>query len=123
MSDTYFIRGTISVQVGGGTSMLLVTPCAGFLTPDKKKAIAFPIPSETSNPPEAFTKAVLIGLKEGKTFPCKYGAEGITLCLPALISLAAQSKPIELSLNVSKPEEIKVAGFTYPAPSDHAPVC
>ena len=115
MSKTYFIRGTISVEVGGDKSTLWVTPCAGFLTPDKKKAIAFPNSSNTS------TTAKLIDLADGKTFECEAGE--IAHHLPALISLAAQSKPIELSLNVPKPKESKVAGFIFPVPSDHAHGC
>lgn len=115
MSATYFIRGTISVQVGCGKSVLWVTPCAGFLTPDKKKVIAFPNQSETA------TTAELIKLSDGKKFACK--AEKIMKYLPALISLASQSKAIELSLDLSNPDNTNVVGFTYPAPSDHEHRC
>jgi len=115
MCDTYFIRGTISVQVGSGKLILLVTPCAGFLTPYKKKAIAFPYRSNLS------TKAELIDLEDGETVACV--AEEMALCLPTLIALATQSKPIELSLNVSTPKNIKVTGFTFPAPTDYAHGC
>jgi len=115
MSNIYLIRGTISVQVEGDKLTFQITPCAGFLTPDKKKAIAFPSPSETSN------IAALVELKDGKTFLC--AADGVAPYMSAFVSLAAQSKPVELSLDLSKLDEIKVIGFTFPGPTDYAHGC
>lgn len=108
MSNTYFIRGTISVRIDRGKPTIWITPCAGFLTPDKQKAIAFPDLSNTS------TSAKLIKLSDGKTFEC--GARGIKSYLPALLAVAPQQKPIELRLEESTPTEVKITGFVFPLP-------
>lgn len=121
MSNTYFIRGTVSIQVGGGKPKIWITPCAGFLTPDKQKVIAFPIPS-----PEGKTKgkAKLIKSSNDKLFRFKAKAKVIQDNTPALLVVAAQQKPIELRLKkFTKLAKIRITGFVFPAPSDHAHGC
>lgn len=111
MSVSYFIRGTISVQVEGDKSKIWITPSAGFLTPDKQKAIAFPVPSSED-------EAVCAKLKkrgpDDEQF--KFEADAIKAYIPSLLVVAAQQKPIELRLD----PDLKIVGFVFPVPSDHA---
>lgn len=132
MSNTYFIRGTISIRVEGGASMIGITPCAGFLTPDKpQKAIAFPV----SHPKDKEGDAKLIKLSDDKQFECD--AQDVKEYLSALLSIAAQQKPVELHLTavessanteskavstshdkiaVSNEAYRKITGFVFSAP-------
>ncbi len=134
MSITYFIRGTISVQVEGHKPTIWITPCAGFLTPDKQKVIAFPVPS----PEDEAVDAKLIKWSDDKQFKFKFkfetktktktktkadadaDADAIKANIPALLVIAAQQKPIELRLEESKSKGLKITSFVFPAPSDHA---
>lgn len=111
MSNTYFIRGTISIQVDGNKTTTWITPCAGFLTPDKHKAIAFPVSTSADAPVDA----KLVKLSDDKQF--EFEANAIKANIPALLVVAAQQKPIELRLDSSG---LKVVGFVFPAPSGHA---
>lgn len=124
MSKTYYIRGTITitVKVEGGKSKVGITPCAGFLSPDKpQKAIAFPLP-ETKNDSDQIGTALLIGLNKRKV--CKFDAEAIKDYMPALLSIAGQQKLVELHLTKIKKKakqkknkkKCKIVGFVYPAP-------
>ncbi len=122
MSDKYFIRGTITVRVDGSKSYIRITPCVGFLTPDKSaKAIAFPLSPTEKN------IARLIKLLDEKFFVCKCECECCVRKnhLPALLDIAGQQKPVELHL--IKGEEIKsteptkakefnwkIVGFVFP---------
>ena len=119
MSDSYFMRGTITIRVDRKTPMIGITPCAGFLTPDKPhKAIAFPISSTRS-----FT-AKLFELPDEKQLECSVVKE-IERYFPALITVAAQQKTIELRFEFDEEkadtgEKCKITGFIFPAPLDHA---
>ena len=114
MSNSYFIRGTISVHVDGCKSKIWITPCAGFLTPDKQSMIAFPVPSSE----DEAVDAKLIKWSDDKQFKFKFEAKAkaIKANIPSLLVVAAQQKPIELRLN----SDLKIVGFVFPAPSDHA---
>ena len=121
MSRTYFIRGTITMRVEIGVPLAIarvgVTPCVGFLTPDKEpKAIAFPI-TETTDGTDHKSTARLIDLN-GKS--CEFDAELIKDSLPALLSIAGQNKLVEIRLSVegtnTSAADFKVVGFVYPAP-------
>ena len=116
MINTYFIRGTISVQVDESKSTIWFTPCAGFLTPDKQRVIAFPVPSSK----EDIVDAKLIKWSNDKQFKFKVEAAVIKDNISSLLTIAAQQKPIELRLDESKPTGLKVTGFVFPAPSVHA---
>ncbi len=48
MSNTYFIKGTIAIQIQGDMPTVWIIPSVDFLTPDKQSAIAFPVPFEGS---------------------------------------------------------------------------
>jgi hypothetical protein len=122
MSNIFFIRGTISVQVDGCKSKIWITPCTGFLTPDKKNVIAFPVPS----PEDEAVEAKLIKWSDDKQFKFEFEAknkaeaDAIKANIPSLLAVAAQQKPIELRLEESPPTGLKITGFVFPAPSDHA---
>jgi len=111
MSITYFIRGTISVQVEGHEPTIWITPCAGFLTPDKQKVIAFPVPSPEDEAVDAKLKK-----RQPDDEQFKFEADAIKAYIPSLLVVAAQQKPIELRLN----PDLKIVGFVFPVPSDHA---
>lgn len=115
MSVSYFIRGTISVQVDGDKSKIWITPSAGFLTPDKQKAIAFPVLYSE----DVTVDAKLINRFDDEQFKFEFEAEAepIKANIPSLIVVAAQQKPIELRLDSSG---LKITGFVFPIPSDHA---
>lgn len=121
MSNTYFIRGTISVQVEGHKPTIWITPCVGFLTPDKQKVIAFPVPS----PEDEEIDAILIKWSDDKQFKFEFEAKTMTAAvikanIPSLLAVATQQKSIELRLKKSNPTGLKITGFVFPAPSDHA---
>jgi len=112
MSVTYFIRGTISVQAEKNISTIWITPSAGFLTPDKQKVIAFPVLTSE----EKTVDAKLIKRSDDEQFKFKIEADAIKTNIPSLLVVAAQQKPIELHLD----HDLKLVGFVFPAPSDHA---
>jgi hypothetical protein len=118
--STYFIRGTISIHVKGGRPKLWVTPCAGFLSPDRERAIAFPVPSPKGKTKgEAKGNAKLIKASKDKQF--RFRAKAIRDHIPALLIIAGQQKAIELRLKkFTKPTKTKITGFVFPAPSDNA---
>lgn len=122
MSITFFIRGTISVQVKGDKLKLWVTPCAGFLTPDKKRAIAIPVPlpkGKTTGKKRKNGNAKLV--KSSKDGQFVFLAPAIRDHIPALLVIATQQKTIELRLKkFSKPAKTKITSFVFPAPSDNA---
>lgn len=122
MRKKYFIRGTITIRVDESKWHIGITPCIEFLTPDKPyKAIAYPNPLEN-------TTAKLIELANEKSVECD--ANEIEKYLPALLSISAQQKPIELHLiqtkeetkeeapSITEPKESswKIVGFVYPVP-------
>ena len=123
MSITYFVRGTISVQVDGNRSTISITPCPGFLTPDKQYVIAFPVSF-----PKGKTKGKTKGkkrnaklIKSSKDQQFRFRAKAIRDHIPTLLDIAAQQKTIELHLKkFAKPATTKITGFVFPAPSDHA---
>jgi hypothetical protein len=104
MSNTYFIRGTISVQAEGARSRVLLTPCTGFLSPDKKKAIAFPLQDDS-------TVAMLTALSGDKNLD--FDAAAIKGHMPGLLAIAAQQKAIELHFEENA-GGWKVMGFVFP---------
>ena len=112
MSVTYFIRGTISVQAEKNISTIWITPSAGFLTTDKQKVIAFPVLTSE----EKTVDAKLIKRSDDEQFKFKIEADAIKTNIPSLLVVAAQQKPIELHLD----HDLKLVGFVFPAPSDHA---
>lgn len=120
MSNIFFIRGTISVQVEGHKPIIWITPCVGFLTPDKQQVIAFPVPSSE----DKAVDAKLIKCSDDRQFKFEFGAQAetdaIKANIPSLLAVAAQQKPIELRLEESEPTVLKITGFVFPAPSDHA---
>jgi hypothetical protein len=118
VSNIFFIRGTISVQVNGDKPKLWVSPCTGFLTPDKERAIAFPVLSPKGETKGKKGNAKLIKSSKDKQF--KFRAKAIRDHIPALLAIAAQQKPIELRFEESEPTELNIIGFIFPAPSDHA---
>lgn len=133
MNQIYYIRGTITIKVDcvkgeKSKATVGVVPCVGFLTPDKpQKAIAFPV-TETETETEAETEtdtktkndsdqigtALLIGLNERKA--CEFGAKAIKDCMPALLSIAGQQKPVELRLSREGDGNLRIVGFVYSAP-------
>ena len=118
MRKAYFIRGTISVQAEGGKSIIWISPCAGFLTPDRQKLIAFPAPSSKG---KTKGKAKLMESANDKQFKFKDKAKVIQNNIPALLVVATQQKPIELRLKkFTKRAKIRITGFVFPAPLDHA---
>ncbi len=124
MNDTYFIRGTISIQVDDNKSKIWITPCAGFLTPDKQQVIAFPVPSPKGKTKgKTKGKAKLNESDNDKQFRFKAKTNAIRDNIPALLVVAAQQKPIELRLEVSNHSRLVIIGFIFPAPSDHAHRC
>lgn len=117
MCNTFFIRGTIVISVGADKPTIYITPCAGFLTPDKpSKAIAYP--TDFVN----VTCAKLITLTDGDRFECD--ATKITAYLHTLVTLAAQQKTVEIRLDITAPEksatDFKIIGFVFPVPHNHA---
>jgi hypothetical protein len=104
MSETYFIRGTITIRAEGDEVKIGITPCAGFLTPDKPyQAIAFPV--------KKTRYAKLIELQDEKKFECD--AKVKVEYIPALLVIAAQQKPVELRLEVAA---LEIVGFVFPTP-------
>ena len=119
MTNTYFIRGTISVQVRRHKPKIWITPCVGFLTPDKQKMIAFPVRFNGT-----IGNAKVIKWSKDKQFQFVFEAKAIKANIPSLLAVAAQQKPIELRLEeFTKTAKIKITGFVFPAPSDHAHGC
>ncbi len=112
MKTSYMIRGTISVYVNGKQPEIWIIPSTGFLTPDKQKVIAFPVPSSKG---KTNSKAEFIGSANDKQFKFKAKCH-IRDNIPALLAAAAQQKPLELRLDPN----LKIVGFVFPAPSDHA---
>lgn len=104
----YYMRGTIKICVNEGKPNLKIkmSPYAGFLTPDEpsKKAIALPIKAKSH-------EAKLLKLVENE-FVCK--AKITKDYLPALTSIAAQQKLVELYLKISKNKSPKIIGFVFP---------
>lgn len=115
MSNTYFTRGTISVHVEEGQSKVFLTPCAGYLSPDKQYAIAFPI-----SPPEGeAVDAKLIGTSVHKQFRLEFEVKAKKPDISFWLAIAAQQNPIELRLNPDR----KIVGFVSPAPLGYAHGC
>ena len=112
MCNTYFIRGTISVQVDREklTPTIWITPCTGFLAPDKQKAIVYPV----LLPEDKAGDAKLIKMSEDKQF--EFEAKAIKDYIPSLLNFAAQQKSVELHLDL----DLKIVGFIFPAPLGHA---
>lgn len=126
MSNIFFIRGTIAIFLIDDKLTIYVTPCGGFLTPDKQKAIAFPVCPSGKDKDKAELKDVdnakLIKLMDDKKqikFAC--GAKIKVTYLAALIGVATQQKSVEVRLDISEKVEstegIKIIGFVIPAPT------
>ena len=96
----YFIRGTISAVCNeGNITKIRISPTAGFISPDKKHAIAFS---------DAQDKALLIGMKDSKWISCSVDGGLGSL----LLTIAGQQKLVELRLEKDK----KIVGFVFPSP-------
>lgn len=108
----YFVRGTIAVKVNGDKTAVLIVPCTGFVTSDKpKRAIAFPV----RVPKRKISNAKVIKLSDDGSFKCD--AQSIKEHIPALLTVAASQKAIELRL---ADDSKTITGFVFPAPTDHA---
>jgi hypothetical protein len=117
METYFFVRGTITIKLMKDRAEIQMTPSVGFLTPfEPYQAIAFPSPEtpETTETPvtlvASIPMAMLIDLPDKKTFKCD--ASEIAAHMPALLTIAAQQKPLKLFLD----DNLKVVGFTVPAP-------
>ena len=106
---TYEICGTISLKYKGTIITVHLVPAAGYISPDKKKAVCYPANGEG-------TTAVLIRLQEVdgvKNIVCAFK---VFKPVPTLISLlteaAASSKKIRLLLDDTR----HVTGCQFPAP-------
>lgn len=113
---SFYIRGTISICINGNNSKIYITPCAGFLTPDKpSRAIAYPYPPPLHSE-NKIVDAKLIKLLDEKRLECD--ASGIEAYLPTLVAVAAQQKPVEIYLEIQDAVvPAKITGFVFPVPS------
>lgn len=104
----YFIKGTIVVHYYDIKFRVSVAPSAGFLSPDKKFAVAYPTPSMPCK------KAKLIKALD-QQIECKvlkskkWG--------PALIAGATKHLLIELKLRQGKRNRWTIVGFKFPSHS------
>lgn len=98
-------------------TMIGISPCAGFLTPDApQKGIALPSADTKKNSHPNI--AMLVNLDDKKKL--EFDADPIKGFIPALFSIAGQNKLIEIRLSVegndTSAADFKVVGFVYPAP-------
>jgi hypothetical protein len=105
----YFVKGTIAVKVDTEETKISITPCAGFVTPDKKHVIAFSVTTGGD--------AKLIELLGG-SFECDVAP--IKNHISSLLTIAAQQKSTEIRIEITTNRKQKVTGFTFPAPTDYA---
>lgn len=113
--DHYFIKGTIKISVGETAPKikLIISPCVGYFVPDVPKdkpaiTIAFPNDCQDNATPEP---AKLFKLTENE-LGCD--ASKMRNYLPALITIAAQQKPVELHLDFTDQAHPKIIGFVFP---------
>lgn len=117
MKKRYFVRGTFSVRIKGKELEMWLTPSTGFLTPDKKSLIAFPVASSKG---KTGGKAKLIRSANASQFKLK-ATRHVRDHLPGLLAVATQQGTIELRLKeFTKRRRNRITGFVLPAPSDHA---
>jgi len=123
MSNIFFIRGTIAISVEADKPTIYITPCAGFLTPDKQWAIAFPVC--TLDKDKGKGDAKLFKLSDDKKeikFECDPSIPDIYLA--GLIGVSTHQKPVEVRLEIAEPakqaksaKDFKITGFVIPAPT------
>ncbi|MFZ4855097.1 MAG: hypothetical protein ACOYL3_01765 [Desulfuromonadaceae bacterium] len=96
---TYEICGTCSFYHDNGITKTRIHPAEGYLSPDKRRAICYPLDQHTSN-------ARLHKLCNGY---CNFSAPNHE---HIVASAAATQKKIQLFVN----ERMDVSGVTFPAP-------
>jgi hypothetical protein len=101
--STYQIQGTVSLKYDSSLSVLL-TPAAGYVSPDKKYAVFFPITSCTDKS-KALIKEIIDEKVVGLEIPINKHIEAV------LIAASGSQKAILLLVDENK----KISGFTYPA--------